>query len=86
MSRLSETWVIPASGIWGIEAIWEKTDPSALIFLKLSKFVILTYETLNLLSKMGSVISFNYLKTSFENSKLRDFVPTFGNFIGGWSS
>ena len=28
------------------------------------------------------ILQKNYLKTNFENSKVRDFVPTFWNFIG----
>ena len=28
----------------------------------------------------------NYLKSNFENSEIRDFVPTFCNFIRGKSS
>ena len=28
------------------------------------------------------ILQNNYLKTNFENSKIRDFVPTFWNFIG----
>ena len=45
---------------------------------------------------MGSINSFgqavqeillnNYLKSNFENSEIRDFVPTFRNFIKGKSS
>ena len=45
---------------------------------------------------MGSINSFgqavqeillnNYLKSNFENSEIRDFVPTFWNFIRGKSS
>ena len=45
---------------------------------------------------MGSINSFgqavqeillnNYLKSNFENSKIRDFVPTLWNFICGKSS
>ena len=45
---------------------------------------------------MGSINSFgqavqeillnNYLKSNFENSEIRDFVPTFCNFIRGKSS
>ena len=44
---------------------------------------------------MGSTNSFgqviqeillnNYLKSNFENSEIRDFVPTFWNFIRGTS-
>ena len=43
---------------------------------------------------MGSINSFgqavqeillnNYLKSNFENSEIRDFVPTFWNFIRGF--
>ena len=29
------------------------------------------------------ILQNNYLKTNFENSKIRDFVPTFWNFIDG---
>ena len=45
---------------------------------------------------MGSINSFsqaiqeillnNYLKSNFENSEIRDFVPTFWNFVRGKSS
>ena len=28
------------------------------------------------------ILQNNYLKTNFKNSKIRDFVPTFWNFIG----
>ena len=68
-----------------------KLGPSALIFQKLSNFIILTYGVLNFLSRMGSINSFgqavqeillnNYLKSNFENSEIRDFVPTFWNFM-----
>ena len=70
-----------------------KLGPSALIFLKLSNFISLTYGVLNFLSIMGSINSFgqpvqeillsNYLKSNFENLKIRDFVPTFWDFIRG---
>ena len=69
--------------------------PSALIFLKFSNFIILFCGALNFLSRMGSINSFcqaiqeillnNYLKSSFENSEIRDFVSTFCNFIRGKS-
>ena len=69
----------------------EKLDPSALIFLKLSNFIVLRYGVLNFLPRMGSINSFsqavqeillnNYLKSNFENSEIGDFVPTFWNFI-----
>ena len=45
---------------------------------------------------MGSINSFsqaiqeillnNYLKSNFENSEIRDFVPTFWNFVRAKSS
>ena len=54
-----------------------KLGPSALIFLKLSNFIIFTYRALNFLPRMGSINSFgqtvqeillnNYLKSNFEN-------------------
>ena len=79
-------------GFGALGELWE-IGPSALIFLKLSNFIILTYGVLNFLSRMGSINSFgqavqeillnNYLKSNFENSKIRDFVPTFCNFIRG---
>ena len=28
------------------------------------------------------ILQNNYLKSNFENSKIRDFAPTFWNFIG----
>ena len=72
--------------------LWE-TGLQCPNFSKLSNFVILTYGVLNFLSRMGSINSFgqavqeillnNYLKSNFENSEIRDFVPTFWNFIRG---
>ena len=78
-----------------LRELWE-TGPSALIFLILSNFIILNYGVLNFLSRMGSINSSghavqeillnNYLKSNFENSEIRDFVPTFWNFIRRKSS
>ena len=82
--------------ISGISTILGKLGPSALIFLKLSNFIILRYGVLSFQSRMGSINSFgqafqelllnNYLKSNLENSEIRDFVPTFWNFISGKSS
>ena len=51
----------------------------------------LSWPVLNFLSRMGFINSFgqgvqeillnNYLKSNFENSEIRDFIPTFWNFI-----
>ena len=72
--------------------LWE-TGPQCPNF---SKFVKFSYRVLNFLSRMGSFNYFgqavqeillnNYLKSNFENSEIRDFVPTFCNFIRGKSS
>ena len=77
-------------GIWDIYQVnLRKPGPNAPIFLKLSNFIILTYGTLDFLFRMGSsallVNQFkrlnNYSKSNFENSEIRDSVPTFWNFI-----
>ena len=96
MPRQSEGLVIPVLEYLRYWGNFGKLGPSALISQKLSNFVILTYEILNFLSRMGSINSFgqavqeillnNYLKSNFENSKIRDFVPTLWNFISGKSS
>ena len=99
-SSAKEIWglsyIILALGYLGFQGNLGKLGPSALIFLKFSNFIILTYGILNFLSKMGSINSFgeavqeillsNYLKSNFEISEIRDFVPTFWNFIRGKSS
>ena len=82
--------------VFGVLGELWKLSPSALIFQNLSNFVIFTYGVLNFLSRMGSINSSgqavqeillnNYLKSNFENSEIRDFVPTFWNFIMGKSS
>ena len=57
-----------------------KVGPSPLMSLEFSIFIISTSARLNLLSKMGvgqEILQNNYLKTNFENSEIRDFVPTF---------
>ena len=74
----------------------ENLGPSSLVFLKLSNVIILTYGALNVPSRMGFINSFgqvvqeillnNYLKSNFENSEIRDFVPTFWTFIREKSS
>ena len=65
-----------------------KLGSSVLIFLKLLNFIIFRYGVLNFLSRMGSfgqavqeLLLNNYLKSNFKNSQIRDFVPTFWNFI-----
>ena len=75
--------------------LWE-TRPQCPNFSKVVNFYYLTYGVLIFLSRMGSINSFgqavrevlqnNYLKSNFENSEIRDFVPTFWNFIRGKSS
>ena len=69
--------------VFGVLGEFGELSPSALIFLKLSNIIILTYGVLNFLSRMGSISSFgqaiqevlpnNYLKSNFENSEIRDF-------------
>ena len=96
MPRQSEGRVILVLEYLGYYGNFGKLDPSALISQKFSNFVILTYEVLNFLSRMGSINSCgqavqeillnNYLKINFENSEIRDFVPTFWDFIKGKSS
>ena len=96
MPRQSEGRVILLLGYLGYYGNFGKLGPSALIFQNLSNFVIFTYGVLNFLSRMGSINSFgqavqeillnNYLKSNYENSEIRDFVPTFWNVIKGKSS
>ena len=96
MPRQSEGRVILVLGHLAYQGNLGKLGPSALIFQKLLNFVILTYRVLNFLSRMGSINSFgqvvqeillnNYFKSNFENSEIRDFVPTFWNFTRGKSS
>ena len=93
MPKQSEGRVILALGYLAYWVNLKKLGPSVLISQKLSNFVILTYGVLNFLSRMGSINCFgqvvqeillnNYLKSNFENSEIRDFVPTFLNFIRG---
>ena len=87
---------LPCFKVFGVLGNLGKLGPSALIFLKLSNFIILRYGVLNFLSRMGSINSFsqavqeillnNYLESNFENWEIRDFVSTFWNFIREKSS
>ena len=73
-----------------------ETGPSALIFLKLSIFIILTYGVLDFISRKGSFNSFgqvvpeillnNYLESNLENPEIRFFVLTFWFFMRRKSS
>ena len=96
MPRQFEGRVILVLGNLAYKGNLGKLGPSALIFQKLLNFIILAYRVLNILSRMGSINSFgqvvqeillnNYFRSNFENSEIRDFVPTFWNFIRGKSS
>ena len=69
--------ITPVSQVLGYWGNLGKLGPSALIFQKLSNFIILTNGALKFLSRMGSINSFgqaveeillnNYLKSNFEN-------------------
>ena len=73
-----------------------ETGPSALIFLKLSIFIILTDGVLDFISRKGSFNSFgqvvpgnllnNFLKSNLEDPEIRVSVPTFWFFMRGKSS
>ena len=77
--------------VYGISGDFWGTGPQCPDIPKLINFIILTYWVSNFLFRMGSINCFgqvvqeillnNYLKSNFENLEIRDFVPTFWNFI-----
>ena len=80
MSRSSEGEVIHFEGYMGNLGNLGKLSPNALISLELSSSIILIYEPVNLLSRMGSINYFTpvvqkILYTYFRNY-LRNNIPT----------
>ena len=67
--------------VFGVLGQLGKTGPQCPNFSKIVKSYYLTYGALSFLSRMDLINSFSqavkYLKSNFENPKIRDSVPTF---------